>query len=50
MQVSKSAFRTDLVLAAVAVSSILTLILFGIVALIERFATPWLRIERGQKK
>jgi ABC-type nitrate/sulfonate/bicarbonate transport system permease component len=47
MQASKSSFRTDLVLAAVAVSSLITLALFGIVALTERFATPWLRIERS---
>lgn len=49
MQSSKSLFRTDLVLAAVAISSILTLILFGIVALIERLTTPWLRIQSKGK-
>lgn len=47
MQASKSAFRTDLVLAAVAVSSVLTLVLFALVLLVERLALPWLRIERG---
>lgn len=50
MQASKSNFRTDLVLAAVAVCSILTLLLFGIVALVERFSTPWLRIQKLQER
>ncbi|SJN08566.1 Hydroxymethylpyrimidine ABC transporter, transmembrane component [Leucobacter sp. 7(1)] len=47
MQSAKHVFRTDLVLAAVAVSSVLTLTLFGCVALLERVAVPWLRIEQG---
>ncbi|GAA1634094.1 ABC transporter permease [Leucobacter chromiireducens] len=47
MQSAKHVFRTDLVLAAVAVSSVLTLALFGFVALLERVAVPWLRIEQG---
>ncbi len=47
MQSAKHVFRTDLVLAAVAVSSLLTLTLFGAVALLERVTVPWLRISRG---
>lgn len=45
---SKSAFRTDLVLSAVLVSSVLTLLLYAIVLLIERLAVPWVRIENGR--
>ncbi|MFD5600015.1 ABC transporter permease [Leucobacter sp. NPDC058333] len=48
MQSAKNVFRTDLVLAAVFVSTALTLCLFGLVVLIERFAAPWLRIEQGR--
>lgn len=48
MQSAKNVFRTDLVLAAVGVSTVLTLCLFGAVVLIERWAAPWLRIEQGR--
>lgn len=48
MQSAKHVFRTDLVLAAVLVSTLLTLTLYGAVALIERVCVPWLRIEQGQ--
>ena len=46
---AKNNFRPDLVLAAVAVSALLTLILFGLTALIQRLAMPWERVgeERG---
>src|SRR5690625_7890909 len=47
MQSAKNVFRTDLVLAAVVVSSAVTLLLFALVALFERVAFPWLKIERG---
>lgn len=47
MQSAKNVFRTDLVLAAVVVSTVLTLALYGAVALIERLFVPWLQIERG---
>ena len=50
MMAAKNAFRTDLVLAAVFVSSALTLILFAIVAIVERLAVPWLRIEQGKDR
>ncbi|MGJ0203053.1 ABC transporter permease [Leucobacter sp. gxy201] len=46
MLTMKNVFRTDLVLAAVVVSTVLTLGLYGTVALIERLCVPWLRIER----
>jgi ABC-type nitrate/sulfonate/bicarbonate transport system permease component len=41
MTTTKNAFRTDLVFGAVIVTALLTLILFGIVALLERVAMPW---------
>lgn len=43
MTTAKNAFRTDLVFGAVVVTSILTLLLFLIVVLLERFAMPWRR-------
>lgn len=49
MQSAKNVFRTDLVLAAVAVSSALTLLLYLLVVVIERAALPWLRIETGKR-
>ena len=50
MQNAKNSFRTDLVLAAVAVSAALTLILFVLTYLIERLATPWVHLARRQRK
>lgn len=47
MQSAKNVFRTDLVLAAVLVSTLLTLALYASVSLIERIFVPWLRIEQG---
>ncbi|MFT3945261.1 MAG: ABC transporter permease [Ancrocorticia sp.] len=47
MQSAKNVFRTDLVLAAVVVSTVLTLALYASVTIIERLAVPWLRIEQG---
>lgn len=49
MQSAKHVFRTDLVLAAVLVSTVLTLSLYGLVALGERVFVPWLRIEQGRE-
>lgn len=43
---AKNNFRPDLVLAAVLVSSALTLMLFGIVVLVQRLVMPWDRLER----
>lgn len=48
MQMAKNVFRTDLVLAAVFVSSVVTLLLFAVVVVMERVAVPWLRVERGR--
>ena len=47
MQQQKNVFRTDLVLAAVVVSTVLTLALYGLVVLIERVCVPWVRVEQG---
>lgn len=47
MQSAKHVFRTDLVLAAVLVSTLLTLALYGTVVLVEKVFVRWLRIERG---
>lgn len=50
LQSAKNVFRTDLVLAAVLVSTVLTLMLYGTVALVERLCAPWLRLERGAEQ
>ncbi|MGO1975117.1 MAG: ABC transporter permease [Propionibacteriaceae bacterium] len=50
MQSAKHVFRTDLVLAAVVVSTVLTLVLYGLVVLIERIWVPWVRIEQGAER
>lgn len=49
MQSAKNVFRTDLVLAAVAVSSALTLLLYLLVVVIERAMLPWHRIDVGAR-
>ncbi len=41
MTTAKNAFRTDLVFGAVVVTALLTLLLFGAVALVERLVMPW---------
>lgn len=46
MQLAKNSFRTDLVLAAVGVSALLTLFLFALTYLVERLAIPWWRLSR----
>jgi ABC-type nitrate/sulfonate/bicarbonate transport system permease component len=43
---AKNNFRPDLVLAAVGVSAALTLVLFGLTVLLQRFAMPWERAGR----
>lgn len=40
---AKNSFRPDLVLAAVLVSSALTLVLFGLAVLVQRLSMPWER-------
>jgi ABC-type nitrate/sulfonate/bicarbonate transport system permease component len=47
---AKNNFRPDLVLAAVGVSAMLTLLLFGATVLTQRLATPWLRFEGKQAR
>ncbi len=44
---AKNNFRPDLVLAAVTVSSCLTLLLFGLAVVAERLLTPWNTARRG---
>jgi ABC-type nitrate/sulfonate/bicarbonate transport system permease component len=46
MQNAKNSFRTDLVLAAVLVSALLTLALFALTYAVERIAIPWYRLSR----
>ena len=46
MQNAKNSFRTDLVLAAVAVTAALTLLLFALTYAIEHAAMPWARAPR----
>ena len=47
MQEQKSAFRTDLVFAAVAVTALLSIALFGATYLLQRLVLPW---ERAMKQ
>ncbi|MFE3411718.1 ABC transporter permease [Streptomyces mirabilis] len=44
MQAQKSAFRTDLVFAAVAVTAALSIALFGATCLLQRLVLPWERV------
>jgi ABC-type nitrate/sulfonate/bicarbonate transport system permease component len=46
MQNAKNSFRTDLLLAAVLVSALLTLTLFALTYAVERLAIPWYRLAR----
>ncbi len=41
MQVQKNSFRTDLVLAAVVVTAVLSVALFGLTYLVQRVVAPW---------
>lgn len=45
---AKNNFRPDLVLAAVAVSSVLTLALFGLAVLVQQIAMPWENARSGK--
>jgi len=47
---AKNNFRTDLVLAAVGVSAVLTLALFGATVLLQRIAMPWTRVAKEQPR
>ena len=46
MQLQKNQFRTDLVLAAVGVTAVLSVALFGLTFLVQRLVTPWYRGDR----
>jgi ABC-type nitrate/sulfonate/bicarbonate transport system permease component len=46
MQTSQKAFRTDLVFAAVLLTAVVSICLFGLLVLIERLAIPWYRASR----
>jgi ABC-type nitrate/sulfonate/bicarbonate transport system permease component len=48
MQLQKNAFRTDLVLAAVVVSALISVALFGLVSVIQRLVIPWFAASRRQ--
>ncbi|MCF7549736.1 ABC transporter permease [Pseudonocardia sp. WMMC193] len=43
MNQQKNSFRTDLVLAAVGVSAVITLALFALTFLVQRLVAPWIR-------
>jgi ABC-type nitrate/sulfonate/bicarbonate transport system permease component len=47
---AKNNFRTDLVLAAVGVSALLTLILFAATTLLQRLAMPWAQLGEGGRR
>jgi ABC-type nitrate/sulfonate/bicarbonate transport system permease component len=46
MQLSQNAFRTDLVFAAVLLTALLSVALFGAVVLVERMTIPWYAASR----
>jgi ABC-type nitrate/sulfonate/bicarbonate transport system permease component len=47
MNLQKNSFRTDLVLAAVLVTALLSVTLFGLTYLVQRLLIPWFGKERG---
>jgi ABC-type nitrate/sulfonate/bicarbonate transport system permease component len=48
MSLQKNSFRTDLVLAAVAVTAVLSVTLFALTHLLQRLVVPWYQAERGR--
>lgn len=50
MQAQKSAFRTDLVFAAVAVTALLSVALFGATYLLQRLVLPWEQALRKENR
>jgi ABC-type nitrate/sulfonate/bicarbonate transport system permease component len=46
MQLSKNAFRTDLVFGAIAISALVSVLLFVIVAGVGRLVMPWYYLSR----
>lgn len=47
LQTAKNSYRTDLVFGMIAITAALSLTLYGLVALAERFAIPWARPRTG---
>ena len=47
MQLSQRSFRTDLVFAAIVVTAVLSVGLYGLVVAVERALIPWWRASRG---
>ena len=47
---STNSFRTDWVFASIGITSMLSLVLFGIVAAVERLALPWYRVADRQER
>jgi ABC-type nitrate/sulfonate/bicarbonate transport system permease component len=47
MQSAKNSFRTDLELAAVGVTALITLVLFALSYVVERIALPWVPLVRA---
>ena len=46
MQLSQNSFRTDLVFGAILLTSIVSLVLYGLVGVLERLVVPWSRTAR----
>ena len=49
MQLSQRSFRTDLVFAAILLTAVLSIGLYGLVVVAERLAIPWWRASRGAR-
>jgi ABC-type nitrate/sulfonate/bicarbonate transport system permease component len=49
MQLSQRLFRVDLVFAAILVTAILSIALYGLVVLVERATIPWWRASRAAR-
>ena len=50
MNLQKNSFRTDLVLAAVLVTALLSVTLFGLTYLVQRLVIPWYGRDRGGRR
>jgi ABC-type nitrate/sulfonate/bicarbonate transport system permease component len=50
MQLSQRSFRTDLVFAAILLTAILSIGLYGAVVVVERATIPWWRASRGVRQ
>jgi ABC-type nitrate/sulfonate/bicarbonate transport system permease component len=47
MQLSQRSFRTDLVFAAILLTAVLSIGLYGLVVIAERATIPWWRASRA---